>query len=86
MNNEFKTIYIDFTLPNGTEVCNAEFIVEIAWIDEGYGAYEFWGATGVHHDFVPELISAEYFGQEYIEEINKFMNTTEFENLVYEAI
>jgi hypothetical protein len=86
MNNEFKSIYLDFTLPDGTEVFNAEFIVVIAWVDDGYGAYEFWGDTGVHHSYSPFLVSSEYFGQEYIEEINKFMDSTDFENLVYEAL
>jgi hypothetical protein len=86
MNNEFKNIYLDFTLPNGTEVCNAEFIVVIAWVDHGFGEYEFAGATGVHESYSPYLVSSEYFGQEYIEEINKFMDSTEFENLVYEAL
>jgi len=39
------------TMPTGTGYCsNCKIRVDISWQDHGIGAYEYWGARGIHQD------------------------------------
>lgn len=50
---------MNFELETTIEVCGVELDVLVEfdanYVDEGIGAYEYWGARGVHHDWQWEI-------------------------------
>lgn len=45
--------------------------VEYDMVDEGIGAYEFWGMNGVHHNWQPEITEINHSDAEMQEYINQ---------------
>jgi len=84
---EVKVVMIDeIDLPNVGTLYHLDFEIEFIWVDKGWGAYEFWGSTGVHHDYVPEIIEAVYLGEEHVKEVEEWMNTDEFFNMIVDVL
>ena len=50
---------MNFELETTIEICGVELDVlvefDAAYVDNGIGAYEYWGARGVHHDYGWEI-------------------------------
>lgn len=44
--------YFDLTIPSPRDAdVEIEITVKAHWVDNGIGAYEYWGARGVHHQW-----------------------------------
>ena len=65
----------DLTLPSGCVIEDAEFETTGRVVDNGIGAYEFWGATGNDVRYEYEADEIQYLGETNQEEVDQYINS-----------
>jgi hypothetical protein len=65
----------DLTLPSGSVIEDAEFETTGRVVDNGIGAYEFWGATGNDVRYEYEADEIQYLGETNQEEVDQYINS-----------
>jgi hypothetical protein len=65
----------ELTLPSGCIIEDAEFETSGRVVDNGIGAYEFWGATGNDVRYEYEADEIQYLGETNQEEVDQYINS-----------
>ena len=63
-----------------------EVQAKVAWSDEGIGAYEFWGSTGYHSDYRPEIQEMHMLKWQVFDEEGNILARTDLRELQAENV